>query len=164
MLLNVLVVFFTVLVQDAIKATDVSLSLVKAIRDNVADTAETSQLYVSSERYLCERKDYLSFRGVLVKLYDFLAAKDRDVLSEWLKGGARHIVVSDRQINIKEGACGIALTTLEDPVCSKKAAGRGWESEWTTEEKKLFSVVARGETVYSVTIYLELSVAQIQFQ
>ena len=118
-------VLYSVLVQDAIDPRDVSLSLVQAISDNVADPQETSQLYVRSERYLCGHKDHLSLRGVLVKPYDFLAAKNRDVLSEWLTGGARHIVVSKRQINIKEGFCGIALTTLEDPVCTKKAAGRG---------------------------------------
>ena len=111
--------------QEAISTRTVSLSLVKAIRDNVADAAETSQLSVRSERYLCGHKDHLSFRGVLVKPFDFLAAKNRDVLSEWLTGGARHIIVSKRQINIKEGFCGIALSTLEDPVCTKKAAGRG---------------------------------------
>ena len=77
------------------------------------------------ERYLCERKGYLSFRGVLVKLYDFLATKNRDTLEDWLKGGTRHIVVANRQMNIKEGACGIALTSLEDSACDKSAERRG---------------------------------------
>lgn len=71
------------------------------------------------ERYLCKHKGYLSFRGVLVRQYDSMATENRDILAEWLKGGARNIVVADRQINIKEGACGLALTRLEDPPCSK---------------------------------------------
>ena len=87
--------------------------------------ADTSHLQVYGERYLCERKGYLSFRGVLLKLYDFLATKNRDTLGDWLKGGARHIVVAERQMNIKEGACGIALTSLEDPPCDKNAGRRG---------------------------------------
>ena len=91
--------------------------------------ADTSHLQVYGERYLCERNGYLSFRGVLVKLYDFLATKNRDTLGDWLKGGTRHIVVAERQMNIKEGACGIALTSLEDPACDKSAGRRGWKSE-----------------------------------
>lgn len=91
------------------------------IRDNADDITDTSALQVYSERYLCERKGHLSFRGVLVKLHDSLATKNRDILGNWLKGGARHIVVADRWMNIKEGACGIALTSLEDPACVKRA-------------------------------------------
>ena len=98
--------------------------MVKIIHNNVADTAETSHLSVYGGRYLCRHNGHLTFRGVLVKLYDFLATKNRDVLSEWLKNGERHIVVADRQINIKEGACGIALKSLEDPVCDKNAKGK----------------------------------------
>ena len=64
-------------------------------------------------------------RGVLVKTNDFLATKMRDILADWLKGGARHIVVADRQINVKEGACGIALASLEDPPCDKGARKKG---------------------------------------
>ena len=112
---------FLLCLQNAIKASDVASTLVKIIRNNVAETAEASHLSVYGERYLCGRNGHLTFRGVLVKSYDFLATKNRDLLSEWLKGGERHIVVADRQINIKEGACGIALKSLEDPVCDKKA-------------------------------------------
>ena len=90
-----------------------------AIRDNAANILDTSYLQLVSERYLCEHKGYLSFRGLFVKINDFLATKMRDILADWLKGGARHIVVADRQINVKEGACGIALTSLEDPPCMK---------------------------------------------
>ena len=116
-------VFF---IQGAIKASDVSSILIKTIRANADDIADTSYLQVYGERYLCERKGYLSFRGVLVKLYDFLATKNRDILHDWLAGGARHIVVADRWMNIREGACGIALTSLEDPAaCGKRARRRG---------------------------------------
>ena len=94
--------------------------MIKTIRDNADDIADTSALQVHGERYLCERKGYLSFRGVLVKLYDFLATKNLDILGAWLKGGARHIVVADRQMSIKKGACGLALTSLEDPACDKR--------------------------------------------
>ena len=97
----------------------------KAIRDNADDIADTSYLQLYGERYLCERKGYLSFRAVLVKPNDFLATKNRDTLHDWLEGGARHIVVADRWMNIKEGACGIALTSLEDPACDKRARRRG---------------------------------------
>ena len=92
------------------------------IRDNAVNNSDTSYFHLYGERYLCERKGYLSFRGVLVKLYDLLqlATKNRDILAEWLKGGARHIVVADRQMSIKEGACGIALASLEDPPCKKR--------------------------------------------
>ena len=95
--------------------------MIKTIRDNADDIADTSHLQVYGERYLCERKNYVSFRGVLLKTNDLLATKVRDSLGKWLKDGARYIVVADRQINIKEGACGIALTSLEDPACDKKA-------------------------------------------
>ena len=107
--------------QDAIKASDISSKLTKAIRDNADDIADTSALQVYGERYLCERKGYLSLRGVLVKKYDFLATKNRDILGAWLKGGPRHIVVAERQMNIKEGACGLALTSLDDPACDKES-------------------------------------------
>ena len=73
---------------------------------------------------MCEHNSYLSFRGVLVKRYDFLATKNRDILRHWLEGGTRHIVVADRLMNIKEGACGIALTSLEEPACDKRAGKR----------------------------------------
>ena len=96
--------------------------MIKAIHDNVDDIADTSYLQLYGGRYLCERKGYLSFRGVLVNLNDFVATKNRDILHDWLEGGARHIVVADRWMNIKEGACGIALTSLEDPACGKRAA------------------------------------------
>ena len=99
--------------------------MIKTIRDNADDIADTSHLQVYGERYLCERKNYVSFRGVLVKTNDFLAAKNRDILGDWLKGGARYIVVAERQMNIKEGACGIALTSLEDPACDKKEGRSG---------------------------------------
>ena len=99
--------------------------MIKAIRDNANNIADTSHLQVYGERYLCERKGYVSFRGVLVKTNDFLATKNRDILGDWLKGGARHIVVAERQMNIKEGACGTALTSLEDPACDKKAGRSG---------------------------------------
>ena len=93
--------------------------MLKAIHDNAANISETHYLQMYGGRYLCERKGYLSFRGVLVKRYDYLATKMRHILADWLKGGARHIVVADRQMKVKEGACGIALTSLEDPDCSK---------------------------------------------
>ena len=99
--------------------------MIKTIRDNADDTADTSHFQVYGERYLCERKGYLTFRGVLVKLYDFLATKNRDILGGWLKGGARHIVVAERQMNIKEGACGIALINLEDTACDKGGRKEG---------------------------------------
>ena len=113
-------------IQNAIKASDVSSILIKTICANADDIADTSYLQVYGERYLCERKNYLSFRGVLVKLYDFLATKNRDILHDWLVSGARHIVVADRWMNIREGACGIALTSLEAPAaCGKRAGRRG---------------------------------------
>ena len=84
------------------------------------------------ERFLCERKGYLSFRGILLKKYDFLATKHRDTLGDWLKGGPRHIVVAERQMNIKEGACGIALTSLEDPACNKEGRVKG-KRKWVGE-------------------------------
>ena len=113
-------------IQNAIKASDVSSILIKNIRANADDIADTSYLQVYGERYLCERKGYLSFRGVLVKPNDFLATKNRDILHDWLAGGARHIVVADRWMNIREGACGIALTSLEAPAaCGKRAGRRG---------------------------------------
>lgn len=99
--------------------------MIEAIRDNADDIGNTSYLHVYGERFLCERKGYVSFRGVLVKLYDFLATKSRDALGDWLKGGARHIVVAERQISIKEGACGIALTSLEDPACNNGGKKKG---------------------------------------
>ena len=77
------------------------------------------------ERFLCEHKGYLTFRGVLVKTNDFLATKNLDILGDWLKGGARYIVVAERQMNIKEGACGLALTSLEDPACDKGVRVKG---------------------------------------
>ena len=58
-----------------------------------------------------------------IKWLDFLATKNRNVLRQWLEGGNRHNVVADRWMNIKEGACGIALTSLEDPACGKRTAG-----------------------------------------
>ena len=99
--------------------------MIKAICDNAADIADTSHLQVYGKRHLCERKNYVSFRGVLVKTNDLLATKNRDILGDWLKGGARYIVVAERQMNIKEGACGTALTSLEDPACDKKAGRSG---------------------------------------
>ena len=113
-------------IQNAIKASDVSSILIKTIRANADDIADTSHLQVYGERYLCERKGYLSFRAVLVKPNDFLATKNRDILHDWLAGGARHIVVADRWMSIREGACGIALTSLEAPAaCGKRAGRRG---------------------------------------
>ena len=58
------------------------------------------------------------------------AIKASDVSSILIKtmyaGGARHIVVADRWMNIREGACGIALTSLEAPAaCGKRAGRRG---------------------------------------
>ena len=99
--------------------------MIKVIRANADNITDTAYLQMYGERYLCERKGYLSFRGVLVSRYDFLATKSRDVLRDWLEGGARHIVVADRWMNIKEGACGIALTNLEDPACGKRAGRKG---------------------------------------
>ena len=93
--------------------------MLKAIRKHADNATDTSDIYMNDERYLCERKGYLTLRGVLVKTNDFLATKMRDIPADWLKGGARHIVVADRQINVKEGACGIALASLEDPPCDK---------------------------------------------
>ena len=60
----------------------------------------------------------------------YIATKVRDFLGKWLKDSARYIVVADRQMDIQGGACGIALTSLEDPACDKKAGKRGWQSEW----------------------------------
>ena len=99
--------------------------LIKTLCDNAADIADISHLQVYGERYLCEHKNYVGFQGVLVKTKDVLATKNRDILGDWLKGGARYIVVAERQMNIKEGACGIALTSLEDPACDKKAGRSG---------------------------------------
>ena len=80
---------------------------------------------MQSERFLCERKGYLSFRGILVKTNDLLATKIRDILGDWLKGDARYIVVAERQMNIKEGACGLVLTSLKDPACDKGGRVKG---------------------------------------
>ena len=99
----------------------------KTVRDNITDRYRYTEtyLYLYGERYLCERKGYLSFRGVLVRPYDSMATKMRDILADWLKGGARYIVVADRQIDIEESACGLALTSLEKPHCSKGGRKKG---------------------------------------
>ena len=99
--------------------------MIKAIRTNTDNITDTLYLQMYGERYLCECKGHLSIRGVLVNHYDFLATKNRNVLRDWLEGGTRHIVVADRWMNIKEGACGIALTNLEDPACGKRAGRKG---------------------------------------
>ena len=34
-------------------------------------------------------------------------------------------MVAERQMSIKEGACGLALTSLEDPTCDKGGRVKG---------------------------------------
>ena len=99
---------------------------IKAIHDHADNATDTSTLQVQNKRF-CVSAKAISASGefYLVKTNDFLATESLDLLGNWLKGGPRHIVVAERQMNIKEGACGLALTSLEDPACDKG----GWKKE-----------------------------------
>ena len=78
--------------------------------------APTTYLYIYRSRYLCIRKNFITMRGVIMKDSDSLATSMRDVLSTWLSEH-NSIILGDRVVGIRAGLCGLALSTVNDPVC-----------------------------------------------
>ena len=94
--------------------SEVTDLLLSTIKENTK--APTTHLSIYSSRYLCIRKNFVTMRGVIMKTNDSLATSMRDVLSTWL---SKHnsVILRDRVVGIRAGLCGLALSTVNDPVC-----------------------------------------------
>ena len=105
------------LAQMALPASKVEGVLLSAIKKNT--NAPTTNLGIYNSRYLCIRKNFVTMRGVIMKANDSLATAVRDTLNTWLSEQGSSVVIGDRQVGIRPGLCGLALSTVNDPVCGR---------------------------------------------
>ena len=103
--------------QMAIPVYTVNSALISVIRKNAKVPA--TNLWIDSNRYLCIRKNYITMRGLIVKPDDFLATAVRDTLSTWLREQGSSLILGNRQVGIRAGLCGLALSTVNDTVCGR---------------------------------------------
>ena len=101
----------------ALPASKVEGVLLSAIKKNT--NAPTTNLGIYNSRYLCIRKNFVTMRGVIMKANDSLATAVRDTLNTWLSEQGSSVVIGDRQVGIRPGLCGLALSTVNDPVCGR---------------------------------------------
>ena len=101
--------------QTALPTSEVEGALVSALR--MATKAPTTTSFgIYNSRYSCIHKNFVTMRGVIMKTNDSLATSMRDVLSTWLSEHST-LVIGDREVKIRVGRCGLALSTVNDPVC-----------------------------------------------
>ena len=105
------------LAQTARPAYMVTRALKSAIKKHA--NVPTDNLGIYNSRYLCIRKNFITMRGVIMKSNDSLATALRDTLSTWLGDIGSTVVIGDRQVGIRAGLCGLALSTVNDPVCGR---------------------------------------------
>ena len=101
--------------QIATPAYRVARALLFEIEKNA--NVPTDNFGIYNSRYLCIRKNFITMRGVIMKSNDSLATALRGTLSTWLADKGSSVVVDDRQVGIRAGLCGLALSTVNDPVC-----------------------------------------------
>ena len=112
-----IVLSFTQYAQMAIPVYTVKSALTSVIKKNAK--VPTTNLGIYNSRYLCIRKNFVTMRGVIVKPNDSLATTVRDTLSTWLGEQGSSLLLGDRQVGIRAGLCGLALSTVNDPVCGR---------------------------------------------
>ena len=101
--------------QTALPMSEVEDALVSALR--MATKAPTTTSFgIYNSHYSCIHKNFVTMRGVIMKTNDSLATSLRDVLSTWLSERST-LVIGDREVKIRAGRCGLALSTVNDPVC-----------------------------------------------
>ena len=103
--------------QMAIPVYTVNSALISVIKKNAK--VPTTDLGIDNNRYLCIRKNFVTMRGLIVKSNDFLATAVRDTLSTWLREEGSSVILGNRQVGIRAGLCGLALSTVNDPVCGR---------------------------------------------
>ena len=112
-----IVLSFTQHAQMAIPLYKVTSALTSVIKKNAK--VPTTNLGIYSNRYLCIRDNFITMRGVIMKPNDALATAVRDTLRTWLGEQGSSLLLGDRQVGIRAGLCGLALSTVNDPVCGR---------------------------------------------
>ena len=79
----------------------------------------TTNLGFYNSRYLCIRENFVTMRGVIMKPNDSLATAVRATLRTWLGEQGSSLILGDRQVGIRAGLCGLALSTVNDPICGR---------------------------------------------
>ena len=100
--------------QMALSTSKVTSVLLSAIKKNT--NTNTTHLGIHASRYLCIRENFVTMRGVIMRNTDSLASSMRDILNTWLSEH-RTAVFGDREVGIRPGLCGLALSSMNDPVC-----------------------------------------------
>ena len=101
----------------AIPVYKVEGALVSAIKKT--GKVHTTNLGIYNSRYFCIRDNFVTMRGVIMKSNDSLATAVRDTLRTWLGEQGSSVAVGGRQVGIRAGLCGLALSTVNDPVCGR---------------------------------------------
>ena len=101
----------------AIPVYKVEGALVSAIKKT--GKVHTTNLGIYNSRYFCIRNNFVTMRGVIMKSNDSLATAVRDTLRTWLGEQGSSVAVGGRQVGIRAGLCGLALSTVNDPVCGR---------------------------------------------
>ena len=112
-----IVLFFAQHAQMAIPLYKVKGALKSVIKKNAK--VPTTNLGIYNSRYLCIRENFITMRGVIMKPNDALATAVRDTLRTWLGEQGSSLILGDRQVGIRAGLCGLALSTVNDPVCGR---------------------------------------------
>lgn len=101
----------------AINLYTVNSALISVIKKNAK--VPTTDLGIYNSRYLCIRKNFVTMRGVIMKYNDLLATAVRATLSTWLREQRSSVILGGRQVGIRAGLCGLALSTVNDPICGR---------------------------------------------